>query len=125
MSKMGRPKKQFDWESFQKLCDIQCTIEEIARFFNLSVDTIERRVKEKYKITFAEHYKIASAQGKMSLRRKQFEIALNGNVGMLIWLGKQYLGQTDKQLIGNNKDDVTGSASPFQLVINAPKTDGI
>ena len=33
---------------------------------------------------------------KMKLRRKQIEVAMNGNVVMLIWLGKQYLGQAEK-----------------------------
>lgn len=32
----------------------------------------------------------------MSLKRKQWEMAMNGNITMLIWLGKQNLGQTDK-----------------------------
>ena len=32
----------------------------------------------------------------VELRKKQFEMAMDGNVQMLIWLGKQYLGQKDK-----------------------------
>ena len=32
----------------------------------------------------------------MSLRRMQFEKAQTGNTTMLIWLGKQMLGQKDK-----------------------------
>lgn len=42
--------------------------------------------------------------GKQSLRRKQFKAAENGNPTMLVWLGKQYLGQTDKQ-------DITASVT--------------
>ena len=34
---------------------------------------------------------------RMKLAQKQFELAMDGNVTMLVWLGKQYLGQTDKQ----------------------------
>ena len=30
------------------------------------------------------------------MRRSQFDLAKKGNATMLIWLGKQYLGQTDK-----------------------------
>jgi hypothetical protein len=50
----------------------------------------------------------------MSLRRKQFQVALEGkgNVGMLIWLGKQYLGQTEKNELS------TGSERPFILKYN-------
>ena len=69
---------------------------EIASFFEVSEDTIERRVKETHGVTFAEHYKTLSGGGKISLRRKQMDVALSGNVSMLIWLGKQYLGQKDK-----------------------------
>ncbi len=32
----------------------------------------------------------------MKLKRKQIDVALQGNVVMLIWLGKQYLGQAEK-----------------------------
>jgi len=32
----------------------------------------------------------------IELRQKQFEMAMNGDVRMLIWLGKQYLGQSEK-----------------------------
>ena len=31
----------------------------------------------------------------VELRKKQFEMAMDGDVRMLIWLGKQYLGQKD------------------------------
>ena len=34
-------------------------------------------------------------QQKIELREKQWEVAMDGNVQMLIWLGKQYLGQRD------------------------------
>lgn len=33
---------------------------------------------------------------KLSLRRAQMKLALSGHATMLIWLGKQYLGQRDK-----------------------------
>ena len=35
------------------------------------------------------------AEGKKSLRRAQMEKALQGDVRMLIWMGKQYLDQKD------------------------------
>jgi ubiquinone biosynthesis protein UbiJ len=37
------------------------------------------------------------AFAKPKLRKAQFDCALGGNATMLIWLGKQYLGQIDKQ----------------------------
>lgn len=91
----GRPKIEIDWDEFHKLCQLFCTLVEIAGWFNVSEDTIERRVKEKYKMNFAEYYKKACSGGKISLRRFQYQSAKNGSVPMQIWLGKQYLGQRD------------------------------
>ena len=34
-------------------------------------------------------------QKKKELEDKQWEVAMDGNIQMLIWLGKQYLGQSD------------------------------
>lgn len=73
----------------EKLAHIQCTQTEIAATLGVSVDTLTRR-KE-----FAEVYKRGCEGGRKSLRRMQFEAASKGNVTMQIWLGKQYLGQTD------------------------------
>lgn len=94
---MGRPKIEINWEQFNKLCGLQCTLLEIASYFDCSDDTIERRVKETHGVTFAEYFAQKRGNGKIALRRKQYEAALAGNVTLLIWLGKQYLGQSDKQ----------------------------
>lgn len=94
MAKMGRPKKEIDKTNFEKLCGLQCTLEEIAGFFDCSADTIERWCKGEYKTTFAEAYKRYSAPGKASLRRIQFKLA-ERNAAMAIFLGKNYLGQRD------------------------------
>ena len=38
-----------------------------------------------------------SLEEKVAIKEKQFQVAMDdGNVQMLIWLGKQYLGQTEK-----------------------------
>ena len=94
--KTGRPKIEIDFAEVDKLCQIQCTGEEIASFFEISYDTLERRCKEQFKVSFAEYIKEKSSKGKSSLRRLQWKAAMNGNVTMLMWLGKQYLGQADK-----------------------------
>ena len=96
MSKMGRPRIEIDWKEFDKLCGLQCSLEEIAGWYNCSVDTIENRVKEVHSVTFSEYFKQKRASGKISLRRKQYEAAMSGNTALLIWLGKQYLNQSDK-----------------------------
>ena len=94
---MARPKKEIDWETVRKLCAMQCTGEEIASFLGINYDTLNSAVKREYKLSFSDYFKKNSANGKISLRRKQYEVATSGNVPMLIWLGKQYLDQKDKQ----------------------------
>lgn len=91
---MARPKLEIDEKLVEALARISCTYEEIASVVGCSVDTLERR--------FADQIEQGRQQGKTSLRRKQFEVALAGDRGMLIWLGKQVLKQTEKQ-------EITGS----------------
>lgn len=111
MAKMGRPKKELDWDQLEKLCQIQCTAEEIAGWFGVSVDTVERRIKETHGVTFAEYFKKHSASGKISLRRTQYKMA-ETNPAMAIWLGKQYLDQKDHRHYENLNVNVDGQLSP-------------
>lgn len=103
----GRPRIEIDEEQFKGLCSIQCTLEEISNWFKCSEDTIERWCKRELKMSFADAYKKYSVGGKISLRRYQMKMAEH-NATMAIWLGKQYLGQSDKQDVSiavNNDDD--------------------
>jgi hypothetical protein len=63
-----------------------------------SVDTLERR--------FADIIKKGRETMKSSLRRFQYTSAKSGSVPMQIWMGKQYLGQRDK-------NDVTSDGKPL------------
>lgn len=101
---MARPRIEIDREQFQKLCAIQCTLDEISSWFKCSPDTIERWCARELSMSFAEAFKTWSADGKISLRRNQFRMAEH-NVSMAIWLGKQYLGQKDQQDIKVIADD--------------------
>ena len=96
MGKRGPKLTEIDWEEFEKLCALHCTLIEIAEWFKCSVDTIERAVLRNYREKFADIYKKKSSNGKISLRRKMYETAMGGNITMMIWLSKQLLGYTDK-----------------------------
>lgn len=96
MANTGRPRKEIDEKAFEKLCGLQCTKQEIADFFACSDDTIERWCKRTYKKPFAVVFAQKRGLGKVSLRRMQFKLA-EKSATMAIWLGKQYLGQTDVQ----------------------------
>lgn len=93
-NKGGRPKKVIDKKEFEKLCALQCTLPEFCGWFDCSEDTIERWCKSEYNAGFAEVFKLKRANGKISLRRSQWQLA-EKNAAMAIFLGKQYLGQRD------------------------------
>ena len=93
---MPRPRKEIDQEQFEKLCGLQCTKEEIAGWFDCSDDTIENWCKKTYKENFSAVFAKKREAGRISLRRMQWHLA-EKNAAMAIFLGKNYLGQTDGQ----------------------------
>ncbi len=104
----GRPRAKIDLAQIKTLAQIQCTDYEIALVIGVSERTIERRKKADEKFLLA--YETGRAEGRTSLRKWQFEQAKAQNITMLIWLGKQYLGQTDKQ-------DLLSDGAPFRFTI--------
>jgi len=87
---MARPRKEINYTQARRLAEIQCTIDEIAHVLGVSDTTLKRNVE------FRAIYDAAREKGKTSLRRMQWHAARRGNTAMLIWLGKQYLGQAEK-----------------------------
>jgi hypothetical protein len=88
---MARPRIDIDYGKAKKLAEIQCTIAEIAHVMEVSITKLQRDAE------FRVMYDREREKGKTSLRRMQWSSARKGNVAMLIWLGKQYLAQSDKQ----------------------------
>jgi hypothetical protein len=88
---MARPRKLIDQELVKRLATIGCTDDEIAFVLEIGEATVKRRCRAALNA--------GRACLRMRLRRKQLQAAWKGSVPMLIWLGKQYLGQTDRQEI--------------------------
>ena len=95
---MARPKKEIDQIEFEKLCVLQCTEDEICDWFDVTDKTLTKWCKETFKKSFSDIFKVKKGKGKISLRRMQWKLAEN-NVAMAIFLGKQYLNQTDRKEI--------------------------
>lgn len=107
--KRGRPRKEIAKLEFEQLCKIQCTETEICGIFGICEDTLNAWCKRTYKKTFSEVYKIYAQDGKVSLRRMQFNLAKK-SPAMAIFLGKNMLGQSDEPTIENN-DAAVASAN--------------
>lgn len=123
MAKMGRPKKEINKEEFEKLCGLQCTLIEVCEWFDISEKTLEAFCKKNYKdedgkgMTFSKVFAVKRGKGLISLRRNQFRLA-EKHPAMAIFLGKNYLGQSDKieQVI---TDDI-----PHELTVNFVHSGG-
>ena len=85
---MARPKKyDIDTEEVQKLAKYGMTNVEIADFFGCDESLIRK--------SYSEYLTKGRAEMKLRLRQLQWKSAEKGNAVMLIWLGKQILGQSD------------------------------
>ncbi len=108
----GRPRREFDLRQVEELARLGCTEEDMGAVLGVSVDTIQRRKRTSEE--FCGAIKRGQAATRNSLRRLQLKKALDGNVTMLIWLGKQLLGQSDRQstLLGQSPE-----SPPVQVVV--------
>ena len=93
---MARPLKEIDWQAVDQMCAIHCTGEEQAAVLGVDYDTLNAACKREHKTSFSDYFKQKASSGKMSLRRKQYTTAMDGNTTMLVWLGKNWLGQRDQ-----------------------------
>ena len=87
---VGRDKHVIDPQEVFKLAQIGCKDIEIADWFGIDGNTL--------RYNFSVELTKGREALKQSLRRAQLSVALGGNPTMLIWLGKQYLGQSESPL---------------------------
>jgi|SRR6056300_1144710 len=92
---VGRPKTVIDLDDLRRICLLNCTMPEIAAYLRIPLRTLEDRISAEPELK--EIIQNGREQGKLSIRRKQFQIMDKENSAtMAIWLGKQLLGQRDK-----------------------------
>lgn len=91
----GKTQRVVPPDEVYKLAEIGCTDREIAEWFMIKEDTL--------RYNFADYLTKGRSGMKRRLRAVQLSTALAGNATLLIWLGKQYLGQTDTPM--NTDDD--------------------
>ncbi len=117
MSKMGRPLKEYDAKTFADLIGIGCGMDEVCWFFRdetgkpANIDTISRWCKRTFGKTFQEYRRENGAMMlKIQLRQNQLNLSKH-SAAMAIFLGKQYLGQSDDPSSDAN-------AAPVQVIID-------
>jgi len=114
IDKGGRPPFEFTPKVLQQIHDLasyMCTKEEVANIIGCHRTTLYRNEEA------LEAYNKGVNVAKQKIRKTQFDIAtkLNSSI-MAMWLGKVYLGQTDK--IQNTDDNVP---LPIYDIVDEPK----
>ena len=107
--KMGRPRKEINQVEFEKLCGLQCTLEEICGWLKITDKTLDSWCKRTYGVGLSEIFKQKRGVRKISLRRMQWRLA-ETSATMAIFLGKQYLGQKNEPL------EVQHSVTPIDAI---------
>ena len=93
---MARPKVNIDWNKVDKFLEADCEGTEIAAYLGINPNTLYFRCKEDHKVSFSEYLQEKKARGNSLLKVKQFDTAMSGDKTMMIWLGKQRLGKSEK-----------------------------
>jgi hypothetical protein len=75
----------------ENLAKSWASYKELAEYYGVKENT--------FRDHFRENVEKGRALTKMALRKKQIEVALTGNVSMLIWLGKNLLSQSDAPIV--------------------------
>jgi hypothetical protein len=114
IDKGGRPAFEFTPKvllQIQDLASYMCTKDEVANIIGCHRTTLYRNQQA------IEAYDKGVNVAKRNIRKTQFDIAtkLNSSI-MAMWLGKVYLGQTDK--IQNTDDNIP---LPIYDIIEEPK----
>ena len=112
--------KKIDWTQIDAYLRAQCTGKEIAEIFGVSYETLCRRCKQENGVEFGEYAQIKKTQGVNLIRAKQYEIAMKGDKTMLIWLGKQYLGQKETVDLDN-----VNTQSVMNVIVDSEETKKI
>ncbi len=127
MSEGGRPRIEFDLQELERLCGLQCTQADLAGWFNVTQRTIEFRIAEETvydhdgaQLTFKQIMERGYSKGRVSLRRRQMAAADAGNATMLVWLGKNVLGQRDNiEVTGDNRGPIETIDAPARELVAA------
>lgn len=94
-----RIEKTIDLDELKNLMTFYPTLQEIASWFDCSPDTIERRVKGNWGVTFKEFRELNSGKTRLLLKRKAISKALEeDNEKMLIYCLRTLTDLNDKVL---------------------------
>jgi len=113
MAKPGPVPKTINWEQFEDLASMQCTQDEIAAFFKISLDTLKTILKRDHNTDLSEFWTKRRFMGRVRLRKAQFGIVEKmgpGAAAMAIYL--------DKKMFPDENPDRPGGSNPHNPQTN-------
>ena len=113
---VGRPKVDIDWDKVGKMLEAGATAEGIAATIGIDRSQLYRRCEADNNVVFTTFSQEKRAKGDELLRTKQFQVAMSGDKTMLIWLGKQRLGQAEKTI--NEHSGIDGGVIQTESTVN-------
>ena len=93
---MARSATVIDWKAVDRLLQAGCNGVQIAARFGIHPETLYDNCKRDHKSDFSAYAAQKREHGETLLHEQQFLLAMKGDKTMLIWLGKQRLGQREK-----------------------------
>ncbi len=100
-SNAGRKKIAINWARVDAALKAGANGVQCAAMLGISFDTLSRRTNEEKNADFADYLREKREAGNEALLKAQYDGAISGDRGLLIWLGKQRLNQSDKREVIN------------------------
>jgi predicted DNA-binding transcriptional regulator AlpA len=98
----------------ERAAAISCTTEEMAALLGVERTTLWRHIEKDPEI--AKAIEMGNGRGRATLRRLQWKAAEEGSPAMLIWLGKQVLGQQESI-------SISADVNVHRILSEAPLTE--
>jgi|TARA_R100001086_G_scaffold105007_1_gene52753 hypothetical protein len=110
--------KHTDWAKLDAILQFTPSAEIAANILDVSIDTLERRIKEEKNCTFSQYAKQKMAPVKIRLIKKAIDKAMNGDNTMLIFCLKNLCGWSDRPM-----DIISAENSVTSLTLNIPSNN--
>lgn len=91
--------ESINWELVNSALQAGCSGREIAAKLGMIDETLQRACRKKFGVMFSEYALAQKQNGDLLLKMKMFQLAMNGDKNMLIFLAKTRLGMAEEHKI--------------------------
>jgi hypothetical protein len=107
-----------NWDAVGKYFMAGASTYGVASLIGVTENCLRQRCRKDLGVEITEFKRLKLAEGNELLRARQFQMAMNGDRTMLVWLGKNRLGQSDK--VNIEHDGLDPQANVLRVEFVAP-----